>query len=81
MRTYSIMKEKVAQWNSDAEIQALVEEIVSDKDGYADKVGKYSADKAAALKAIEFDRPALGARGMKYEKLDQLTIELLLGVR
>ena len=28
-----------------------------------------------------FDRRALRARGLKYERLDQLTVELLLGVR
>ena len=81
MRTYSILKEKVERWNADAEIQAIVAEINADKDAYGEKVGAYSSDKAKALKAIEFDRKALGARGMKYEKLDQLTIELLLGVR
>jgi xylose isomerase len=43
--------------------------------------GKYSAGKAASLKALPFDRHALGSRGLKYERLDQLTIDLLLGVR
>jgi len=33
------------------------------------------------LKDAEFDRIALGRRGLKYERLDQLTIELLLGLR
>jgi xylose isomerase len=36
---------------------------------------------AAALKAHRFDRVALGARGLMYERLDQLTLEVLLGVR
>jgi xylose isomerase len=43
--------------------------------------GTYSAEKASALKAASFDRAALGARGLAYERLDQLTVELLLGVR
>ena len=43
--------------------------------------GAYSADKAEALKAESFDRAALAKRGLKYERLDQLTVELLLGVR
>lgn len=43
--------------------------------------GAYTAGKAAALKSRAFDRQALGARGMQYEKLDQLVNELLLGVR
>jgi len=43
--------------------------------------GAYTAERASALKAHPFDRVALGQRGMKYEKLDQLVNELLLGVR
>ncbi|MCO5193741.1 MAG: xylose isomerase [Anaerolineae bacterium] len=81
MRTYLILKEKVAQFNADAEIQALLAEITAD-DGAMDAYkGAYSAEKAAALKAHTFDRIALGQRGQPYERLDQLTIELLLGVR
>ena len=44
-------------------------------------MGAYSKATADALKGHAFDRKALGARGLGYEKLDQLTIELLLGVR
>jgi xylose isomerase len=81
MRTYLALKEKAEQFDADAEIQACLEEIRADDgsmDGYS---GAYSADKAAALKAESFDRQALGARGLPYERLDQLTVELLLGVR
>jgi xylose isomerase len=81
MRTYLILKEKAAQFNADKEIQAMLEEINAD-DGSMDKYfGAYSKDKAKALKAQAFDRPALGRRGLKYEKLDQLTVDLLLGTR
>ncbi len=81
MRTYLILKEKAEQFNADAEIQALLAEIHAD-DGSMDAFkGAYSADKAAALKAHAFDREAIAARGLQYEKLDQLTVELLLGVR
>ena len=43
--------------------------------------GTYSAEKAEALKGHSFDRVALGQKGQPYEKLDQLLIELLLGIR
>jgi xylose isomerase len=80
MRTYLILKEKAAQFNADPEIQAVLKEVNAD-DGSMDRFfGAYSTDKAAALKAREFDRGALGQRGQPYEKLDQLTVELLLGV-
>jgi xylose isomerase len=81
MRTYLILKEKAERWNAAPEIQALLAEINAD-DGSTDAFkGAYSAEKAAALKAASFDRVALGARGLAYERLDQLTVELLLGVR
>lgn len=81
MRTYLILKEKAAQWNADKEIQALVAEINADDGALTKYTGKYSAEKASGLKAVTFDRIALGERGLKYELLDQLTNELLLGVR
>jgi xylose isomerase len=81
MRTYLILKEKVAQFNADPEIQSLLQEINADDGSMALYFGKYNPGKAQALKAASFDRLALGQRGLKYERLDQLTIDLLLGVR
>jgi xylose isomerase len=81
MRTYLVLKEKAEQWNAAPAIQALLAEINADDGSTGAFKGAYSAEKAAALKAASFDRVALGARGLAYERLDQLTIELLLGVR
>ena len=81
MRTYMIFKEKAAQFNQDAEIQALLAEITAD-DGAMDQFsGSYSTEKATALKAHSFDRVSMGQKGQPYERLDQLVIDLLLGVR
>lgn len=81
MRTYLILKEKVRQFNEDTEIQALLAEINADSGGMKPFSGSYSAAKASALRAHSFDRDALGKRGQPYERLDQLVVELLLGVR
>lgn len=81
MRTYLILKEKGEQWNADPEIQALLSEINADDPAMAPYLGAYSSDVAATLKELEFDRRALAARGQPYERLDQLTTELLLGAR
>jgi len=81
MRTYLILKEKARQWNADAEIQALVAEINATDASIPDYAGGYSAAKADALKAHTFDRVALGQRNLGYERLDQLTFDLLLGAR
>jgi xylose isomerase len=44
-------------------------------------LGAYSKERVNALKGAALDRRELGARGMAYERLDQLTVDLLLGVR
>jgi xylose isomerase len=81
MRTYLILKEKAAQWNADPEIRALLAEINADDGSLAPYFGPYTPQKAAALKELPFDRQAIGRRGLLYERLDQLTMEVLLGVR
>ena len=81
MRTYLILKEKARQFNLDREIQDILADINADNGEMEQFSGIYSADKARALKNYYFDRQGLAARGMKYERLDQLVVELLLGVR
>jgi xylose isomerase len=80
MRTYLILREKVARFNADAEIQALLSELRDRGAATGDRV-RYSADSARTLKSQTFELDALRARGYAYERLDQLTMELLLGVR
>ncbi len=81
MRTYLILKEKAVRFNADPEIQTLLAEINADDGALAPFLGAYTPAQAAALKAHSFDRAAIAARGLHYERLDQLTIDLLLGVR
>lgn len=81
IRTYLMLREKARQWNSDSEITALLAQINADDGTMAQYQGTYSAAKAAALKSASFDRQALGQRGLAYERLDQLTIDVLLGLR
>lgn len=77
MRTYLILKEKAARWNADAEIQGFVREAHGDNAS----IGTFSADAARALANRSFDRQTIASRGLAYEQLDQLTTEILLGVR
>ncbi|MEM8533305.1 MAG: xylose isomerase [Chloroflexota bacterium] len=81
IRTYLILQEKAKQFNADKEIQSLLAEIRADDGSMAAYQGAYSAAKAAALKQHVFDRQAISQPGRAYERLDQLTNELLLGVR
>jgi xylose isomerase len=80
MRTYLLLKERAGEWNADREIRSLIEEIAASAVGGVASEG-YTGARAAALRAESFDRAALGSRGLAYERLDQLTIERLLGVR
>lgn len=80
MRTYLILKEKVNKFNQDPEIQDILEEIRQwDPDLQARM--EYSRDNVEWLKNHSFDLPALRQYGYRYEQLDQLTMELLLGIR
>jgi len=78
MRTYLILKEKAKQFCNHAGIQALLAEI-RDSGGVAD-VGPYTRGRADELKAHVFDREALAKRRLPYERLDQMVVDLLLGI-
>jgi xylose isomerase len=79
MRTYLILKDKARRFQADKEIQAILAEL-RDSMGEA-PLPTYSTAAADALKSRTFDRAALAKRRLPYERLDQLVVELLLGVR
>ncbi len=81
MRTYLILKEKAAQFNADKEIQSLIKAYKVKDKTLQKAVQSYSKANATALLAHEFDLDALRKRGPGLERLDQLTIELLMGAR
>ncbi|MER3445178.1 MAG: xylose isomerase, partial [Meiothermus sp.] len=81
MRTYLILKEKAERFGRDREIQDLIGAYKVQDEALARLTPRYSRTNAQVLKALEFDREALGRRGLGLERLDQLTVELLLGVR
>jgi xylose isomerase len=78
MRTYLILKQKAKQFCADSRIQALLAEIRGSEG--PSLLGPYTPTRAAELKARSFDRRALAARRLPYERLDQLVVDLLLGV-
>ncbi|HVU49587.1 MAG TPA: xylose isomerase [Polyangia bacterium] len=84
MRSYLILREKVARWNADPEIQDIVKTLAQLGTSGADAAEgaiTYSAATAKALQERTFDVALLRRQGYQYERLDQLTTELLLGVR
>ncbi len=80
IRTYLILKDKAARWSADPEISTLVAGLDLGSQP-SPPVGRYSAATAHALQAHRFNLTALGERELAYERLDQLTTEILLGVR
>jgi xylose isomerase len=84
MRTYLILRDRARRWNADGEVQALIKEMneMSQLDnGGAPRVSQYSPEGRDALLGTSFDRVALARNGLAYERLDQVTMEVLLGVR
>lgn len=79
MRTYLILKDKATRWNNHAEIKNLLGEI-ADKNNNSAAIGKFNKENASNLLAQTFDRDAIAAKGLKYERLDQLTMDILFGV-
>ena len=80
MRTYLILKEKALRWNADTEIQGILGELSSNGNGIP-KLGDYSKQNAFQLLTHSFDKDAILKKRLPYERLDQLTIDTLLGVR
>ncbi len=81
MRTYMILRDKARRFNQDAEIQGLLRQVHQRGDGTSRLTGKFTPANARKLYEATFDRGALAAATLPYEQIDQLTMELLLGVR
>jgi xylose isomerase len=80
MRTYLILKEKAERWNKDKEIQAILAELSQHGNGNGSPV-RYSKENLSQLLSHKFDKDEILKRRLPYERLDQLTVDLLLGVR
>lgn len=82
MRTYNMLREKTRRFAADPEIQALLKEINSGDATHEQLFsGGYSPEAVKRLKETTFDFEKMGERGFMYERLDQLTVEIILGVR
>jgi xylose isomerase len=73
MRTYLILKEKAQQWNDNPEIGEILSEIKATDS--ANGIGNFES-----MLSAEYDRTAMASKGLKYERLDQLTMDVLFGI-
>jgi xylose isomerase len=81
IRTYMILKEKAGLFNADKEIQSLRAQINVANPSLESLTAKFSTEAVAKLRKTKLDRVKLGSRGLPYERLDQLTMEILMGAR
>jgi xylose isomerase len=81
MRTYLIFKEKARQFAEDKEIQALLAEIKATDPAFEPVPLKFTKENAEKIKNLPLDRIELAKKKLPYERLDQLVVDLLLGVR
>ena len=81
MRTYLIFKEKARRFAEDREIQATLKEIGASNGPDPYGLRRYSKETSARLKDTSFDVDTLARKGLGYERLDQLVVDLLLGAR
>jgi xylose isomerase len=78
MRNYLILRDKVRAFRADPEVAEALE---------ASRVGELAVptlgegESLDVLRAEAFDPAAMGRRGMHFERIDQLAMEHLLGVR
>lgn len=77
MRTYLILKDKAEQWNANREIQSILKELSPNQDS-SSKLTRFSKANVSALLARTFNKEAISRKRLQYERLDQLTIDILL---
>jgi len=79
MRTYKILKVRAQAFDADAEVRAIIADV---KNATVEPLlAGYTREKAKSLRALAIDPLAVARRGLRYERLDQLMMEHLLGVR
>ncbi len=79
MRNYLILKHKARQFEQDQEVQSLLAEIKDSKNSPA--LQPYNRTTFDSIKTLPIDRTELASKRLPYERLDQLTIDILLGIR
>jgi xylose isomerase len=80
IRTYEVLQDKARAWNGDRVIRSILAEVHRDSGHLDALIGTYSPLAAASLLKTSFNRRRMAARPLPYERLDQRTMEILLGV-
>ncbi|MFT5154568.1 MAG: xylose isomerase [Planctomycetota bacterium] len=80
MRTYKILAARAREFDADPEVRAIT---ATPTDDTLDPLlaAPYSRESVAALRAQAFDTDEIAKPGLGYERLDQLMLEHMMGVR
>ena len=83
MRTYKILAARARAFDADPEVRDILKanSRPSDPLACAEIMRAWTPDSAARLAALPLDPESLGAYGRGYERLDQIAVEHMLGVR
>ena len=81
MRTYKVLAARAAAFDADSEVRQILADTHADPDGMGATLQGYSDKTRDRVRGLDLDIDAIAARGCRYERLDQLAIEHLLGVR
>ncbi|MDE0903242.1 MAG: xylose isomerase [Planctomycetota bacterium] len=80
MRTYKILKSRALAFEADPDVQEIIAERTDDAlDALLN--GGYSTEAAEAISAASIDVDTIAKKGLGYERLDQLLVEHMMGVR
>jgi len=80
MRTYNILKARAAAFDADPEVREILD-VEVDRDLVELISGGFDAARVARLRSTDIDPDSLARAGLGYERLDQLMMEHILGVR
>ena len=80
MRTYKMLAEKAKSFNEDSEVQDILKKNHADNSGFS-SILSYSPSNVKKIESADIDPALLSKAGKRYEQLDQIAIEHIMGVR
>lgn len=81
MRNYLILRDKCRQFQEDAEAREIIKANDIQSDLWNEVAAGYSKDTARKIRNSQYPLKEMAERGLRYERLDQIVGEILMGVR
>ncbi len=75
-----MLAEKAKSFNDDSEVQDILRKNHADSSGFSSMLS-YSPSNVKKIESADIDPGLLSEAGTRYEKLDQIAIEYIMGVR